>query len=62
MVAGDFGRLDGGWKDDGLQVLHSSGGPPLGHFLATGGSLGDVSQLVFVEGIEESLVELLVWP
>lgn len=47
MVGGGSGWLDRGWKDDGLQVLHSSDGPLLAYFSVMGGSSGEGSRLGF---------------
>lgn len=61
-AVGGSGRSNVGRKEDGLQILHNSGGPLLGHFPVAGGSSGGESRLRFVEGIEGSPVELSLWP
>lgn len=56
------GRLDREWNDGWILLFHCSDGPLLIYFSVTGGSFSGRSLLGIVDGVEESLLEVSVWP
>lgn len=54
---GGSSRLDGGWKDDHVLLLHFFGKSLLGYFLARASFFGGSSQLRFVGDVKDSLVK-----